>query len=99
MGADKIVIADLLPLVNAATQVPNLVNSPTITLTDLISGAMTTGHASADQTMTWNDVSKTLGFGWGGSVTFSGMSASYASVNAFLTANAVLTGDGFNSLI
>jgi Ca2+-binding RTX toxin-like protein len=99
VGIDKIVLADLLPLANAAAQAPNLVNSPTIALTDLVSSAMTSGHAAANQAVTWNDATHTLTFGWGGSVTFTGLATSYASANAFLTANGILTADGFNNNI
>jgi Ca2+-binding RTX toxin-like protein len=99
VGIDKIVLADLLPLANAAAQAPNLVNSPTIALTDLVSGAMTSGHAAANQAVTWNDATHTLTFGWGGSVTLTGLATSYASANAFLTANGILTADGFNNNI
>jgi Ca2+-binding RTX toxin-like protein len=98
-GIDKIVLSDLFPLTNAAGQAPTLANSPTIVLGDLISGNMGTGGANENQMVTWNDVSKTLTFGWGGSVQFSGFAASYASANAFLTANGMLTGDGYNPTI
>ena len=95
-GVDKIVLADLFPIANATTQTALLVNSPTITLSDLVSGNMGTGGAPQNQAVTWNDTTHTLTFGWGGSVTLTGFTGSYASANAFLTANGVLTGDGFH---
>ncbi len=71
------------------------VASPTITVSDLINSAGNTGHASSNQTVTWNDSTHTLSFGWGGSVTFSGLSTSYTDAASFLTANGILTADGF----
>jgi large repetitive protein len=99
VGTDKLQLVDLLALANAAAQVPSKVASPTITLSDLISTVATgiAGHAGADQTVTWNDASKTLSFGWGGSVTFQGMTNSYTSASAFLTANGILSADGFQA--
>jgi large repetitive protein len=99
VGTDKLQLVDLLALGHLTTQKPNLVASPTILISDLISATATglAGHAGPDQTVTWNDATHTLGFAWGGSVTFTGMTTSYASAAAFLTANGLLTADGFQA--
>jgi Ca2+-binding RTX toxin-like protein len=99
VGTDKLQLVDLLALGHLTTEKPNLVASPTILISDLISttaGGLA-GHAGPDQTVTWNDTTHTLSFAWGGSVTFTGMTTSYASAAAFLTANGVLTADGFQA--
>ena len=97
VGQDKIVLADLFDLSRVAGQGPGALASPIINTADLISGNAGTSGASFNQTATWNDSTKTLAFAWGGSVTLTGLSASYADANAFLLANGILTGDGFHS--
>lgn len=91
VGVDKLVINDLFDLTATNTQHPGTVaNSNTLLgLDDLINVGGT------DQTITWNDATKTLTFGWGGSVTFQGMTASYASAADFLAANAILRMESF----
>jgi hypothetical protein len=55
---------------------------------------------SVNQSVTWNDASKTLSFGWGGSVQLTGFSGSYADTNALIGAGILqLTSDGFHPLI
>jgi len=100
VGTDKIILADLLPLNNLSTQGMEDVASPTIVVGDLINSAGNTGHATMDQTMTWDDATHTLTMvGTTSSITFTGMTASYANAAAFINANAILTGDSFNSVI
>ncbi len=93
VGVDKLVLSDMIDMNAAANQNPMTVaNSNTLLgLDDLISAGGT------DQTITWNDTTKTLTFGWGGSMTFAGMTASYADANAFLTANGILQMESFGS--
>ncbi len=93
VGVDKLVLADMIDMNAAANQNPGTVqNSNTLlSLDDLIS------QGGTNQTITWDDTAKTLTFGWGGSMTFAGMTASYADANAFLTANGVLQMESFGS--
>jgi hypothetical protein len=93
VGVDKLVLCDMVDLNSSATENPFTVeNSRTlVTLEDLIS------LGSTDQAITWNDTTKTLNFGWGGSMTFAGMTASYADANAFLTANGIVQIESFGS--
>jgi hypothetical protein len=93
VGVDKLVLSDMIDMNASAAQNPGTVqNSNTLLgLDDLIS------QGGTDQTITWNDTTKTLTFGWGGSMTFAGMTASYADANAFLAANGILQMESFGS--
>jgi Ca2+-binding RTX toxin-like protein len=100
VGTDKIILADLLPLNNLAAQSMSSVASPDIVVGDLINSVATTGHITMNQTVTWTDATHTLTMaGTGSSITFTGMTVSYANATLFLNANAILTGDSFNSVI
>jgi hypothetical protein len=79
---------------NDATRNPGTVANPDtlLTVADLVtSGAL-------NQTTTWNLGTKTLTFGWGGSVVMSGYGGSAADVNALIGDGTLkLTSDGFNN--
>ncbi|MBD3795869.1 MAG: hypothetical protein IE881_08075, partial [Epsilonproteobacteria bacterium] len=63
VGVDSIMLTDLLALGNLDAQRGDLVSSPTITLSDLISSDALTGHATMNQTLTWDDATSTLSMG------------------------------------
>jgi hypothetical protein len=100
-AGDTIVLVDLIDISNMTgvagndiTRNPGTVANPDtlLTVADLVtSGAL-------NQTTTWNLGTKTLTFGWGGSVVMSGYSGSAADVNALIGDGTLrLTSDGFNN--
>lgn len=102
VGQDHVVIGDLMPLANYTAQTPTSVSSPTITLADMINDTaplMNTGNGGANQSLSWNDTTHTLTFGWGGSVTLTGLASGYTLNTLVSSGIVVLTGDGFHSLI
>ncbi len=100
---DTLVLADLIDISNMAgfsgndaTRNPSTVANPDTLLTsaDLVS------FGAINQTTTWNLGSKTLTFGWGGSISLSGYSGSAADVAALIGDGTLrLTSDGFNSSV
>jgi Ca2+-binding RTX toxin-like protein len=91
VGVDKLVLGDLFDLTANNTQHPGTVSNANqlLSIDDLIA------MGGTDQSVTWDDGTKTLTFGWGGTVTFQNMTTSYASANDFLTANAILRMESF----
>jgi len=89
-------LTDLLALGHLDTQRADLVLSPTITLSDLISSDAGTGHATMNQTLTWDDATSTLSMGNGSKIILEGVHAQDIQ-SLYNSGSLILSADSFNT--
>jgi len=96
IGVDSIMLTDLLALGNLDTQRADLVSSPTITLSDLISSDAGTGHEVMNQTLTWDDATSTLSMGNGSKIILEGVHVQDIQ-SLYNSGSLILSADSFNT--